>query len=277
MPVPGGPRKSTSSRWRDEAGGGELVDQRAVHLLVEVEIEGVERAVGVAKARLLEAPVEEAILAAQQLVADERGDEVERRLALGLRLAEPRFEDVGHAGEAELAQRAIEFDEVHVGVSCRAIDEIAVEGELADERIDLAERERRRRPALEIAAQEAIGRDAEVERGLGGVVDGGRAVLLGEREDAEDAPDAGGALVVVDVRAQTGADAGPAWRARASSASVVAGVRAGRSASCDAMPAARRAHVLAQELPGRRVEERGRGGRSTAPGRAGRSSRAAPL
>ena len=36
---------------RDEARGGELVDQRAVHLLVEVEVEAVERAVRVAEAR----------------------------------------------------------------------------------------------------------------------------------------------------------------------------------------------------------------------------------
>ena len=43
-------------------------------------------------------------------------------------------------------------------VSCFAIDEIAVEGELPDERIDLAERQRHRRPAFEVAAQEAIGR-----------------------------------------------------------------------------------------------------------------------
>ena len=34
----------------DEAGGGELVEQRAIHLLVEVEIEAVERAIGIAEA-----------------------------------------------------------------------------------------------------------------------------------------------------------------------------------------------------------------------------------
>ena len=38
------------------------------------------------------------------------GDEL-----LGLGLAQPRLEDVGHAGEAELPEGAIEFDEVHVG------------------------------------------------------------------------------------------------------------------------------------------------------------------
>ena len=34
---------------------------------------------------------------------------------LGLRLAQARLEDVGHAGEPELAERVIEFDEIHVG------------------------------------------------------------------------------------------------------------------------------------------------------------------
>ena len=84
-----------------------------------------------------DAPLEEPILPAQQLVADERRDEVDGRLFLGLGLAQPRFEDVGHAGEAQLAEGAIELDEIHVGSPGRAIDEVAVEGELADERVDL--------------------------------------------------------------------------------------------------------------------------------------------
>ena len=62
-----------------------------------------------------------------------------RRLALGLTQA--RFEDGGHAGESELAEGVIEFDQIHES-SGRAIDEIAVEGELSDEGIDLAQRER---------------------------------------------------------------------------------------------------------------------------------------
>ena len=58
----------------------------------------------------------------------------------------------------------VEFDEIHERVSCLLIDEVAIERELPDERIDLPERERRRGPALEIPAQEAIGRDLELER-----------------------------------------------------------------------------------------------------------------
>ena len=114
--------------------GGELVDERAVHLLVEVEVEAVERAVRVAEARLLVRRSKSRSWRRSELVGDERGDEVDGRQLFGLRLAQPGFEDVGHAGEAELAERVIEFDEVHVGSPVAAIDEIAVEGELADER-----------------------------------------------------------------------------------------------------------------------------------------------
>jgi transposase InsO family protein len=55
----------------DEAAGGELEDERTVHLLVEVEVEGVERLVGIAEAGLLEPAVEQPVLAREQLVLDE--------------------------------------------------------------------------------------------------------------------------------------------------------------------------------------------------------------
>jgi len=37
----------------DEAAGGQFVDHHAIHLFVEIEIEGVERAIGIAETRLL--------------------------------------------------------------------------------------------------------------------------------------------------------------------------------------------------------------------------------
>ena len=76
-------------------------------------------------------------------------------------------------------------------ISCLAVDEIAVEGELTDQRVDLPEREGHGRAPLKIATDEAIGRHTEVERGLGRVLDGRRPVPLGEGEDTEDAPDTG--------------------------------------------------------------------------------------
>jgi hypothetical protein len=55
----------------------------------------------------------QAILPAQELVSDERRQEVEVDEVLRLRMDEPRLEDVGHTGEAELLERACKFDRVH--------------------------------------------------------------------------------------------------------------------------------------------------------------------
>ena len=93
----------------DEAGGGELEDERAVDFLVEGEVEAVEGAVGVAESGLLVAPGEEAVLTALELVGDERGDEVDGGHLLDLGLLQARVEDIGHAGEAELAEGLVEF------------------------------------------------------------------------------------------------------------------------------------------------------------------------
>lgn len=93
----------------------EIVDQRAVHLLIEIEIKGVERAVGIAKARLLKPPGDQPILPTQELVTDQGGDEIDRRLLLRLRLKQADLQDIGHAREPEFAERVIEFDEIHVG------------------------------------------------------------------------------------------------------------------------------------------------------------------
>ena len=70
---------------------------------------------------------------------------------------------------------------------------------MPDERVDLPQRERDRRPAVEVAFEKAIGRDAEFEGRGGGVLDDGGAVRLDEREDAEDAADSGSTVVLMDV------------------------------------------------------------------------------
>ena len=73
----------------------------------------VQRAADVAKRRLLESLAMQTVLPAQELVSDERRQKIEVDEVLGLRLHEPRLEDVGHAGEAELLERACEFDCIH--------------------------------------------------------------------------------------------------------------------------------------------------------------------
>ncbi len=96
--------------------GDQVVDERAVHLLVEIKIKGVERALRVPEARELVPALEQTVLPPAEFVGHKRRHEIEGRHLLGLRLSEPRFQDGGHAREPELAERPIEFDEIH-GVS----------------------------------------------------------------------------------------------------------------------------------------------------------------
>ena len=101
----------------DEVAGGEFEDETAVHLLVEVAIESVQPLVGVPEARLLHAAGEQPVLATEEFVADEGREEVDRRQLGGLGLEQAGLEGGGHAGAAELAEGALQFDEVHVGIS----------------------------------------------------------------------------------------------------------------------------------------------------------------
>jgi hypothetical protein len=71
----------------------------------------------VPEAGLLDAAGEQAVLAAEELVADERGEEVDGRQLGGLGLEQAGLEAGGHAGAAELAEGALQFDEVHGAAS----------------------------------------------------------------------------------------------------------------------------------------------------------------
>ena len=76
-----------------------------------------------------------------------------------------------------------------------------VGGQLPDKRVDLAQREGRRGPALEVASRELIGEGKETEVGGGGVggrFDAGGTVFPGKSQDAEDAADADRAVVAVE-------------------------------------------------------------------------------
>ena len=119
------------------------------------------------------------------------------------------------------------------------IDEIAVEGELPDQGIDLAQRKWSGRSAVERAPQKAGGGHAEVQRRRGGVLDGGRPVLFDEGEHAEDAPDADGPVMLVDVLAE-GANAGPGPRGAGEQREGGAGRPRRPVRVVDAMPAAGR-------------------------------------
>jgi len=97
---------------RDPTGGRELEDEGAVHLLVEVEVEGVEALADVAEARRLHAALEEPILPPDQLVLDEPGEDIDGGQLLGLRFEQARLEPRGDTGAAELPEGALQFDDV---------------------------------------------------------------------------------------------------------------------------------------------------------------------
>ncbi len=71
------------------------------------------RLADVAEAGLLDAALEEAILAADEFVLDEAGEEIDRGQLLGLRFEQAGLQAGGDAGAAELAQGALQFDDVH--------------------------------------------------------------------------------------------------------------------------------------------------------------------
>ena len=98
---------------RDEASGRQLEEEGTIHFLVEAEVEAVERSRRIAEACLDTPPVEQTILPALQFVVDEGREQIQRGEPFGLRMPQARFEDVGHPGEAERAECAIEFEEGH--------------------------------------------------------------------------------------------------------------------------------------------------------------------
>ena len=97
----------------DEVAGGQLEDEAAVHLAVEVEVEGVESLAAVAELRLLDAALEQAISTPGELVSDEGGEEIEGIEAGGARFEEPGLEHLRHAAQAQLAQGAGKLSEIH--------------------------------------------------------------------------------------------------------------------------------------------------------------------
>jgi hypothetical protein len=113
----GRPQKQPVGMLGDKVAGREFEDEAAVELLIEVEIEGVQPLVRVAEARLLNAAGEQPVLAAEELVADEGGEEVDGRQLGGLGFEQAGLEGGGHTGAAELAKGALQFDEVHEGIS----------------------------------------------------------------------------------------------------------------------------------------------------------------
>ena len=86
-----------------KAAGGQIEDQTAIHLLVEVEVEVVEGLCGSRNCGLFAAPLEQSVTATSEFVGDQAGDEVDGGHGFGLRLAQAGFEHGGHAAQAQLS------------------------------------------------------------------------------------------------------------------------------------------------------------------------------
>jgi hypothetical protein len=87
----------------DEVGGGEIEDEAAVHLLIEVEVEVIERFERIAKLRVFSAAFQQTIAPTIQFVGYETRDQIKRRHALALRLMQTGFQHSGHATKAKLS------------------------------------------------------------------------------------------------------------------------------------------------------------------------------
>src|SRR5262249_3393597 len=70
------------------------------------------------------------------------------------------------------------------------IDEVPIHGELADQRIDLAQEHVRMWPTFELTAHESVFVNSDVDSGSTGIFDGRRSVFLYQGKHTQDAADA---------------------------------------------------------------------------------------
>ena len=113
LPLPARTKKQGVFAPSDPAGSGQVEDQTAIHLWIELEVEVIQLLVGVTELRLLVAPLQQPLAATGKFVGDQDGDQVDGSHGLRLSLQQTRFQHGGHAAQAQLHQGAIEFDQVH--------------------------------------------------------------------------------------------------------------------------------------------------------------------
>lgn len=83
----------------DEACSCEIEDEASIHLLVAVEVQAVQRLPDVAKLRMLDPALQQAVAPSVELISDQRRDEVDRRHPFGLRPKETRFNGSRKTGQ----------------------------------------------------------------------------------------------------------------------------------------------------------------------------------
>src|ERR1035437_6692355 len=84
LTAPRGTEKQGIFTPADPAGGGEIEDETAIHLDVELEVEVIQLLVGIAELRLLVAPLQQSCAATGEFVRDQCGDQVDRSHVIGL-------------------------------------------------------------------------------------------------------------------------------------------------------------------------------------------------
>jgi len=84
---------------------------------------------------------------------------------------------------------AIKFDQIHDWVprSRDVVEPVAILDQFTDEWIDLAQRQRRLRAALQITAHEAIFAHTQFQRSSASLIDSRTTVLLGQPQHTHDA------------------------------------------------------------------------------------------
>ena len=103
LPVPPGPEKQCVFALADEGARGQVEDQTAIHLRIEVEVEVVERLLRIAEGGLFAPALQQSVAAPGQFVGDQARDQIDRRHGFGLRLAQAGFQHGGHAAEPQLS------------------------------------------------------------------------------------------------------------------------------------------------------------------------------
>jgi hypothetical protein len=117
LPVPGGTEKQCVFVTGDEGTSGEIEDQAAIHLLIEVEVEVVQGLLGVAELGLLCPPLQQALATAGEFVGDQTGEQVDGGERFGLGLAQAGLQHGGHSAQAKLFESTVEFNQIHSSTS----------------------------------------------------------------------------------------------------------------------------------------------------------------
>ena len=83
----------------DKSARGQIKDQAAIHLFVEVEVEVVEGFERVTELGLLAPAFQHPVGAAGQFIRHQTGDQIQGGHGFGLGLAQTSFQDGGHASQ----------------------------------------------------------------------------------------------------------------------------------------------------------------------------------